>query len=257
MLSLWWFAGTGSAAAFGQEPPEVESYIAGVNDFLADQDDIVTPDDDLPENPLPDNSITPLQASPPDYSQRDSWQRDTRQTPSIYQYSPSSPAVDPVVGAPARDSSVSNSNDLTAIPSTIVNDRAEYDFTSSQPASRDYFEPQVAPDAIWLLGFNGLVFNRNLDDDKVFGFDAANPADVQLASNSDGGYTGGVEGTIARRNSRGYGWEARYFGVYGDESQGLLGGTPQTSIPRLSTKFRTSVLVRPCPTPLMPPTHIR
>lgn len=223
MVVAMLIAVTSVQLAAGQEAPEVESYITGVDDYPGNSNDIVLPENDVPDNLLPDGSITPIQPGSNDFQPQQSIYGDTPQKPSLTQSPTQTPAYNPAPVADVCDEPVPARADTSA-----------YDSVACQSVVSDYFEAAVVRDAIWVLGVNALMMNRDFDDDFAFGFDAANPTNIQRSSDADNGYTGGLETVLSRRNSFGRGWEARYFGIYSDGTEAVLGGTPQTSIAGLA-----------------------
>lgn len=79
------------------------------------------------------------------------------------------------------------------------------------------------------VGVSGLVFNRNVGDNRNF---SANADGGLLASNNtDDTVLGGIDAFIARRKANGNGWEARYFGLYPNDESTQIGNDARHLIP--------------------------
>ncbi|MEM9410215.1 MAG: BBP7 family outer membrane beta-barrel protein [Planctomycetota bacterium] len=75
----------------------------------------------------------------------------------------------------------------------------------------------------YFYGLNGLVFNRDFEDDV---FITRNPSgDILLSTDTDTNTLGGLEFFLGSRNQCGNGWEARYWGLFPNESTTTLTGT--------------------------------
>ena len=80
----------------------------------------------------------------------------------------------------------------------------------------------AAPSRNYFYGLNGLVFDRDFEDDVYL---TRNPAGDQLIStDADTGTLGGLEFFLGTRNACGNGFEARYWGLFADEATYTVNG---------------------------------
>lgn len=90
----------------------------------------------------------------------------------------------------------------------------------------------------WIGGVNGLVFFRDLEDDLGLGFNSL--SDYLYSTDSAPGAMGGVEAMLGRRGCSGWGWEARYWGLFPNQSDVMFGNTPYSTLAGL-TQIRDTV----------------
>ena len=132
-----------------------------------------------------------------------------------------------------------NSTDAPAIAPALP--RLDEPVTGSgagTPAS-DYFEDYDRsfdpPGArSWVLGINVPIFDRDFDGDRLFSFNPSDPTQTLSSNDADPDGTSGIEINLATRSSNGWGFEARYWGLYASAATDTLGGTPTTAINGLS-----------------------
>ena len=110
--------------------------------------------------------------------------------------------------------------------------------TDPNALGSDYFDDydnSLAPVArTWVLGINVPIFDRDFDGDRLFSFNPADPTQTLSSNDADPNGTSGIEVNLATRGSSGYGFEARYWGLYASAATDVLGGTPTTAINGLS-----------------------
>lgn len=87
----------------------------------------------------------------------------------------------------------------------------------------------------WIVGANALIFHRDLEDDLGLGFNAG--SDYLFSTDSAPGTMGGVEAMLGRRGCSGWGWEARYWGLYPGQSDVTFGNMPGTTLSGLTDVF--------------------
>jgi hypothetical protein len=88
-----------------------------------------------------------------------------------------------------------------------------------------------------VFGVTGLVFRRDLEDDRGLSY---SPGGASLFStDSDWGTAGGAEVMLGRRRCNGFGWEARYWELFPDQSDIAFTGTPVTVLTGLSDIYHT------------------
>ena len=74
----------------------------------------------------------------------------------------------------------------------------------------------------WFYGLNGLVFNRDYEDDVYLTRDPM--GNTLLSTDADTNTLGGLEFFFGSRNSCGNGFEVRYWGLFNDEATATLTG---------------------------------
>ena len=95
----------------------------------------------------------------------------------------------------------------------------DYDRTLNAPVART-----------WVLGINVPIFDRDFDGDRLFSFNPSDPTQTLSSNDADPDGTSGIEVNLARRGSNGWGYEARYWGLYASAATDILGGSPTTAI---------------------------
>jgi hypothetical protein len=108
----------------------------------------------------------------------------------------------------------------------------EHDYFESGWASQ-VIEPAVT--ARWMLGVSVPLMRRDLDDDRMFSFNPADPAQMLRNRDAQPGDAIGLGLTLSRRNSLGRGWEAGYWGLSAAQSVARLDGGPDTGLQGLSS----------------------
>lgn len=123
------------------------------------------------------------------------------------------------------------------------------DSDSDLNATDDYFDEeyrnavQASSGRTMVLGISVPIFDRELDGDRLFSFNPADPTQSLNSSSADPNGTSGIDINFARRNSSGWGFEARYWGLYASADTGLLGGSPTTAISGLGQITDSGVLL--------------
>ena len=79
----------------------------------------------------------------------------------------------------------------------------------------------------WFYGLNGLVFNRDYEDDVYLTRDPM--GNTLLSTDADTNTLGGLEFFFGSRNSCGNGFEMRYWGLFNDEATATLTGAASYS----------------------------
>ena len=83
--------------------------------------------------------------------------------------------------------------------------------------------------ANWVAGVNGLIFDRDYEDDKSLSYSSLYPTTQRLFStDADLDTLGGFEAFISRRNCNNRGWELRYWALFPSEADVSLGNSPYT-----------------------------
>lgn len=85
-----------------------------------------------------------------------------------------------------------------------------------------------ARSANWVGGINVLFFNRDYEDDKGLSYISGMPSTNLHSTDADMGGFVGVEGFIGRRGCNGFGWEARYWGLFPSDASTSINGAPYT-----------------------------
>ena len=84
----------------------------------------------------------------------------------------------------------------------------------------------------WFYGLNGLIFNRDFEDDVFLTRDPV--GNSLLSTDADTNTLGGLEFFMGSRNCSGNGFEARYWGLFSDEATATLtGATYETYLTEL------------------------
>lgn len=97
--------------------------------------------------------------------------------------------------------------------------------------------PAQSSDVHTVAGVTGLIFRRDLEDDRGLSYNAGGAS--LYSTDSDFGTAGGAELMIGRRRCNGFGWEARYWELFPGQSDISFGGTPYTSLTGLSEIYHT------------------
>lgn len=93
---------------------------------------------------------------------------------------------------------------------------------------RPHFQNRTSErNANWIAGVHGLAFSRDYEDDLGMSVNAI--GESLFSTDADLGYFGGIETFLGRRNCRGTGWEARYWGLYPNRATAVLGNLPVTT----------------------------
>jgi len=101
---------------------------------------------------------------------------------------------------------------------------------SSFDTHGDYFDEhyrngaQASVGRTMVLSITVPVIDRELDGDRLFAFNPADPSRTLNSSSADPGDASGIDIKLARRNGSGWGFEARYWGLFAAAETGLLGG---------------------------------
>jgi len=120
---------------------------------------------------------------------------------------------------------------------------------SSFDTHGDYFDEhyrngaQASVGRTMVLSITVPVIDRELDGDRLFAFNPADPSRTLNSSSADPGDASGIDIKLARRNGSGWGFEARYWGLFAAAETGLLGGTPTTAISGLGQIMDNGVAV--------------
>jgi hypothetical protein len=75
-----------------------------------------------------------------------------------------------------------------------------------------------------VFGIRGLIFDRDYEDDRGLGSNAA--GQYFFSTQADHDVMGGFEANLASRNCSGFGWEINYFGLYPDDADVIFAGPP-------------------------------
>jgi Putative beta barrel porin-7 (BBP7) len=97
--------------------------------------------------------------------------------------------------------------------------------------------PARNSDVQTVAGLSGLVFRRDLEDDRGLSYNASGAS--LFSTDSDFGTAGGAELMIGRRRCSGYGWESRYWELFPERSDVSFGGTPYTALTGLGEIYHT------------------
>ncbi len=97
--------------------------------------------------------------------------------------------------------------------------------------------PVQKSDIQTVAGVSGLVFRRDLEDDRGLSYNAGGAS--LFSTDSDFGTAGGAELMVGRRRCNGYGWEARYWELFPERSDITFGGTPYTALTGLGEIYHT------------------
>ena len=195
----------GVQTAVAQEAPEIEAFISGIDSFQAP---VITPPDlritgdDVPRNALPDADSTDFVVGPRPVPERVG---DTAEAATGIVDAEPIPNAIPDADAPASDYF------------------ADYNSSLDSPIART-----------WVLGINVPIFDRDFDGDRLFSFNPSDLTQTLSSNDADPDGTSGIDVTLARRSSTGWGAEARYWGLYASPATAVLGGTPTTAINGLS-----------------------
>lgn len=187
--------------AMAQEAPEVEAFISGIENY--DESVISRPDfrggnDEVPPNVLPDGESNDFVVGPRPVPER------TIET--------------------STSQSVANE----------VNSGANMDTIASDYFDQSYSSVYAPVAKTWVLGVSVPIFDRELDGDRLFSFNPADPSQALTSEQADNGTFSGIDVSLGRRSSNGKGFEARYWGLYPGADTQVLGGTPVTAINGLS-----------------------
>jgi hypothetical protein len=191
-----------------QEAPEIEAFIAGIESYdeagraVAGEN---TANGEVPANALPADTGNDFVAGPPAVPSR------------VVEVRPAN------VDQPASEGSLNQCEACTTGPGS------DYFYDDYQ-----VIDAPVSPDRTWVLGVGVPIFDRQLDGNRLFSFNPADPTQTLTNQNADGGIVGGIDTSLARRSSNGRGFEVRYWGLYPGAETALLGGSPTTAINGLS-----------------------
>lgn len=82
------------------------------------------------------------------------------------------------------------------------------------------------------VGASALLLNRNTGTNRDFSTNGA--GDLLSSNNAESDVLAGIDVFLARRNSAGRGWEARYFGLYPEDESIQIGNNATNLIPGLN-----------------------
>ena len=192
-----------SSSVQAQTAPAIEAFIAGIDNYDNYDDPVIsTPDlsggQELPPNLLPEEDDFVI--APGLVPER----------------------VDEGVKAGAKSDSGS---ELDPNSDTFVSDYFDENY---------YVDPEPVVANTWVLGITVPIFDRDFDGDRFFSFNPADLTQTLSSSNADPNETSGIDINIARRSASGFGFEARYWGLYAAAATSVLGGNPSTAINGLS-----------------------
>ena len=188
-----------------QDSPEIEAFISGIDSF---QDAVISPPDlrvsgdEIPRNALPDDDSNEFVVG-------------SRPVPE---------RVNDATEAAADVVDVEPTPNAIADPDAPVSDYFnEYNSPLDSPIART-----------WVLGITVPIFDREFDGDRLFSFNPSDLTQTLSSNDADPNGTSGIDVTLARRSSTGWGAEARYWGLYATANTDVLGGSPTTAINGLS-----------------------
>ena len=196
-----------SHSVSAQDAPEVEAFIAGIDNYDNYDDPVIARPNlsggrDLPPNALPDVDSD-----------------DFIVAPDLVPEQVNEPVV-PVAAAPMAPTASTDAN-WTPHSDTYVSDYFDDQY---------YNEAPVPVSRNWVLGITVPIFDREFDGDRLFSFNPANLTETLNSNDADPNATSGIDVNLARRSSTGWGVEARYWGLYSSAATSVLGGNPTTAI---------------------------
>ncbi|MEE2641649.1 MAG: BBP7 family outer membrane beta-barrel protein [Planctomycetota bacterium] len=91
--------------------------------------------------------------------------------------------------------------------------------------------PAIARQGCWYGGLGGLIFQRDLEDDKFFAYPLGQPMVKSLSSaDADPGTMGGLEASFGKRFCNGTGFGVVYWGLFSElATASVTTGNPQTT----------------------------
>lgn len=91
------------------------------------------------------------------------------------------------------------------------------------------YAPGVLNQGAWFGSLGGLVFFRDLEDDKFLAYPAGMPTNKYLVStDADPGAMGGLEAVFGKQFCNGTGFQVVYWGLFSDTASAMVSGMPQT-----------------------------
>jgi hypothetical protein len=189
---------SGSHNVFAQDAPEIEAFIEGIDNYDDYSDPVISRPDlsggrDLPPNELPSADSDDFVVAPN--------------------------LVPEQVNEPAKAAVAETKEDSNTNPDTFVNDYFDQHY---------YTDPKPPVARTWVLGITVPIFDREFDGDRLFSVNPADLTQTLRSNNADPNGTSGIDINLARRSSTGWGFEARYWGLYSSAATSVLGGNPTT-----------------------------
>lgn len=191
----------GSHGVSGQDAPEIEAFIDGIDNYDDYGDPVISRPDlsggrDLPPNALPSAESNDFVVAPD--------------------------LVPEQINKPGEEPAAVANSESNASSDAFVNDYFD----------DNYYNAETAPPVTrtWVLGITVPIFNREFDGDRLFSVNPADATQTLSSNDADPNGTSGIDINLARRSSTGWGFEARYWGLYSSAVTSVLGGNPTTAL---------------------------
>ncbi len=135
--------------------------------------------------------------------------------------------VDPIHHVPSQEQNLPAQNDAAGSAGCDTGASSDYYGSGSATGCGVGGDLIHNNDRNVVFGLRGLIFNRNYEDQRLYGTNAFGESLYSTASDIDD--LNGFEATLGVRNCNGLGWEIGYWGLYPSQSDYTFSGAPYTT----------------------------